>query len=144
MNRRNFFKTTALGVGATVLAPTITGFRSVSDGGSSGTTGAIRINTREYWKQHFRDTTQEYNLTDMVKNLSGQKGMDEYCKLLSSRYCRDTHVQMKNCHTDEQIDKLPNKSGPYQIYRLQYKHNRKDYMPTTEIMLVSTSILLEV
>lgn len=126
MNRRNFFKTSGIGLASVAVFPTISALST------EPTKPIIHKKDKEYWKQHFRDTTQEhaYRMGDF--------------ELMKKRYTEDTYVQMESYHTDLQIDKLPNKSGPYMIYRLQYKHNRKDHMPTTEIKLVSTPILLEV
>jgi len=70
---------------------------------------------KEYWKQYFRSTTQEANLVQMNK------------------------------HTDIQIDNLPNKSGPYMVFRILCKGNEEMVWSTPFLKkLVCTPILLEV
>lgn len=125
MNRRNFFKTTGIGLASIAVVPT---FSALS---TEPTKPIILKKNKEYWKQYFRDTTQEDNIVNY------------------HRYIEDTYVQIRPGytigHTDDQIDKLPNKSGPYKIFRLHYKlYDKTQSIPTINIELTSTTILLEV
>lgn len=138
MNRREFFKTSGSSIATIALFPAISVI--------AGSTKPIKRN-KEYWKQHFRDTTQENNLLDMMKQCSTLEDITKCAELVRKRYSEDSYVQMRNIHTDIQIDKLPNKNGPYMVWRLLYKCNRKkfvDAVPEITIELVSTPILLEV
>lgn len=137
MNRRQFFKTSGSSIATIALFPAI----SVM----AGSTKPIKRN-KEYWKRHFRDTTQENNLVDMLKQCSTQEDMTKCAELVRKRYSEDTYVQI-NQHTDIQIDKLPNKNGPYMVWRFLYKHKEKKFVDDISeitIEIVSTPILLEV
>ena len=129
MNRRDFFKTTGVGLASVAVFPTISVLSA------EPTKPIILKKDKEYWKQHFRDTTQE---TSIVLNTPYTH------KIYKKRFIEDTNVQMVHYHTDTQIDRLPNKSGPYNIFHLRYKHDKTQSMPTTHIEITSTTILLEV
>lgn len=139
MNRRQFFKTSGATVASIAFFPTIDVI--------AGSTKPIKRN-KEYWKQHFRDTTQEDNLADMTKQYPKEQGLEKYVELVRKRCNENTYVQMEmNMHTDIQIDKLPNKNGPYMVWRFLYKHKEKKFVDDISeitIEIVSTPILLEV
>ena len=138
MNRRDFFKTSGIGLASVAVFPTISALST------EPTKSIILKKDKEYWKQYFRDTTQEYDTDDMIKDVSTQEGMIRSGILTMKRYYEDTNVQMVHYHTDTQIDRLPNKSGPYNIFHMRYKHDKTQSMPTTHIEITSTTILLEV
>jgi len=96
MNRREFFKTSGSSIVTIALFPAISVIAE--------STKPIK-RSKEYWKQHFRDTTQEANLVDMVKQYPEEQAIEKYCELLIKRHSEETYVQM-NKHTDIQIDNL--------------------------------------
>ena len=121
MNRRDFFKTTGIGIASVTFIhnPQVV----LANNPSTPT-----YRSKDYWKQYFIDNTQEYNVV---------------YELMRKRYTEDTFVQMHNFHTDTQIDKLPNKNGPYKIFRILYKYNKSDTIPVMFVELVATPIILE-
>lgn len=138
MNRREFFKTT--GVGITSIAV----FPASSVLATEPTKPIILKKNKKYWKQYFRDTTQEHNVDDMIKDNSTQEAKIKAGILSMKRYYEDTYVQIRDSHTDKQIDKLPDTSGKYLIFRIQFKQIKTESIPKTELRVVSTTIVLEV
>ena len=138
MNRREFFKTTGAGIASIAVFP------ASSVLATEPTKPIILKKNKTYWKQYFRDTTQEYNLVDMIKDTPKQYGLDAYAALVRKRYSEDTYVQMKKNHTDIQINNLPNKSGCYQVFRMFYNSKPTNTMPEITIKIVSMPIVLEV
>lgn len=137
MNRRDFFKSA-------------TAFAAVMGIDPSSIVQSAPIeptfHSKEWWKQYFRSTTQEYNLYSPDEILTPEHRL-EIARLYKLRYTESTFVQLrkKEAHTDAQIDSLPDGKGSHYIFRLRFTQQPKESendMPTTSIEFVSTPILL--
>ena len=137
MNRRDFFKS------ATAFAA-VMGIDPSSIVQSAPIEPAFH--SKEWWKQYFRSTTQEYELYSPGEVLTPEKRI-EIAKLYKLRYTEPTYIQFrkKEAHTDDQIDSLPDVKGSYHIFRMRYIQQPRESendIPTTSIELVSTPVLL--
>lgn len=133
MNRRDFFKSAASFAALLGINPAaIVKAEPVS----------YRYHSKEWWKQYFKENTQENELVKPKYNGETteefQNKWNEYYSLVKKRYSSDeTYVQISGFPTDIQIDTLPDGRGSFLIFRMRFFTERKD----NEI--VGTPILLE-
>ncbi len=140
MNRREFL--TSISLLAATLAVPVSAVNPVETNmGSMNTPIEETPHTREWWKQYFRQNTQEYNPTS---DETGEESRRKWIKLYNERMMQGAFVQMRQYHTDTQIDNIPVDAKSALIFRLRYgvQPADADGIPTVSIELTSVPISL--